>query len=50
MVTSIELAGCRRNQAVRKSCGPHAARAYCIKLQRCEYAERRTPENIVGRA
>ena len=42
----LTLAGCQRNQAVRKSyLRPHAARGYRVKLQRWEYTEWRTPEN-----
>ena len=38
-------AGWQRNQVVRKSYVPHAARGYRVKLQHQEYAERRTPDN-----
>ena len=43
LLFKLTLAGCKRNQAVRKSCGPHVAHSYRIKLQLLEYTERRTP-------
>ena len=46
VIQAHAVAGCQRNQVLRKSYVPHVACTYCVKLQRQEYTEQRTPDNI----